>query len=710
MTAPTVVSSSIGQTNQAPTYLPSTIHTVPYPSGSGGIVIAFISHGDPSGTVTITSWPGWTRLGSRGAFGIVDGYGDIWYRETDGTETANVTVTTSGACRITYNLYRMSGYSGLPVSAGWAGNTGSGITVQDCPALTTGFGAVDTLWFAVLAWGTGGSNVSAYPSGYSNGAYYTGGGTGPGIAAARKTSTAASEDPGTFTITANSWVIANTIAIKGAATPDAEFSYLETGVRTFDFTDLSTNTPTSWNWDFGDGSTDATIQNPVHVYAVAGVYTVRLDVTNASGTDFVTHDVSVTDVPPYEAPSPGLAILEIYVNDPAGPKWDEATWDGANWGDARWVDVTPQGVQCRIQWGSTRPEQGILAVPEAANWFVSFYDPNRLLDPANEDSPYWPDLRPGLPIRIRHRGITVKTGQADVISHAMVDDTSTVRGSDIISLMARAMVPDATILSNTLVARAQDAIAAAGLSINVSRAGMARGDAVGITDDPPLGAQLDGERTVWQHILDAAQSVLWMPFVTRDNDLHFRSYSVPVNAGKALASPNLVDLQSIVDTAGLYSEVHVQQTVADGGAVITRAITPPPWFGRRIFERTEETPDSDTWADTVLADRSLNTLRWAPGDVVPFTADQVEYFAVLQPVELVALQMTETSPTIDASAIILGGTIEAVGKQDDSARWRFTFEAAASSLVTGDAPLYADGGTPADYLTSESGSEYLYPD
>jgi PKD repeat protein len=49
------------------------------------------------------------------------------------------------------------------------------------------------------------------------------------------------------------------------------------------FLDLSTNSPTSWLWDFGDGNT-STVQNPTHSYAVVGVYTVALTATNAFGS------------------------------------------------------------------------------------------------------------------------------------------------------------------------------------------------------------------------------------------------------------------------------------------------------------------------------------------------------------------------------------------------------------------------------------------
>ena len=52
------------------------------------------------------------------------------------------------------------------------------------------------------------------------------------------------------------------------------------------FTDASTGTPTSWAWDFGDGTT-ATEQNPEHTYTTTGTYTVNLTVANDAGTDSI---------------------------------------------------------------------------------------------------------------------------------------------------------------------------------------------------------------------------------------------------------------------------------------------------------------------------------------------------------------------------------------------------------------------------------------
>ena len=49
------------------------------------------------------------------------------------------------------------------------------------------------------------------------------------------------------------------------------------------FRDSSTNSPTSWIWNFGDG-TSSTLQNPTHVFSRAGTYTIKLTVRNTAGT------------------------------------------------------------------------------------------------------------------------------------------------------------------------------------------------------------------------------------------------------------------------------------------------------------------------------------------------------------------------------------------------------------------------------------------
>lgn len=69
-------------------------------------------------------------------------------------------------------------------------------------------------------------------------------------------------------------------------TPVANFSANATTSCTgqIQFTDLSSGSPTTWLWNFGDGSTSAQ-QNPAHTYTANGTYSVSLTVTNAFGNN-----------------------------------------------------------------------------------------------------------------------------------------------------------------------------------------------------------------------------------------------------------------------------------------------------------------------------------------------------------------------------------------------------------------------------------------
>lgn len=54
--------------------------------------------------------------------------------------------------------------------------------------------------------------------------------------------------------------------------------------------------PTGWWWDFGD-NTNATTQNTTHTYAAVGSYTVKHNVTNASGQYWVNKSAYITTMP-----------------------------------------------------------------------------------------------------------------------------------------------------------------------------------------------------------------------------------------------------------------------------------------------------------------------------------------------------------------------------------------------------------------------------
>ncbi len=66
---------------------------------------------------------------------------------------------------------------------------------------------------------------------------------------------------------------------------------------TVSFTDLTTNAPTAWSWNFGDGGT-STLQNPSHVYTTAGSYAVTLTASNACGPNTMTKPGYITVTAP----------------------------------------------------------------------------------------------------------------------------------------------------------------------------------------------------------------------------------------------------------------------------------------------------------------------------------------------------------------------------------------------------------------------------
>ena len=80
-----------------------------------------------------------------------------------------------------------------------------------------------------------------------------------------------------------------------------------TAPLTVRFTDSSTNTPLTWNWNFGDGSlVNATMQNPVHTYSSNGTYTVSLTATNLAGSNISTRTNYITVTAPIITPTVGL--------------------------------------------------------------------------------------------------------------------------------------------------------------------------------------------------------------------------------------------------------------------------------------------------------------------------------------------------------------------------------------------------------------------
>src|SRR5690554_2055621 len=79
------------------------------------------------------------------------------------------------------------------------------------------------------------------------------------------------------------------------------------------FTDASTENPTSWNWTFPGGSpATSTSQNPYVTYNTSGTYDVILEVTNQNGTQThtFTNEITVTSSPIVTATASETTICE----------------------------------------------------------------------------------------------------------------------------------------------------------------------------------------------------------------------------------------------------------------------------------------------------------------------------------------------------------------------------------------------------------------
>jgi len=87
----------------------------------------------------------------------------------------------------------------------------------------------------------------------------------------------------------------------GTLSPLANFTSDKTFIcagMTVNFTDLSSFTPTTWNWTFQNGTpATSTLQNPSVIYNTPGTYSVSLTATNGNGGNTMTKTLYITVSP-----------------------------------------------------------------------------------------------------------------------------------------------------------------------------------------------------------------------------------------------------------------------------------------------------------------------------------------------------------------------------------------------------------------------------
>ncbi|MEA3446309.1 MAG: PKD domain-containing protein [Bacteroidota bacterium] len=142
---------------------------------------------------------------------------------------------------------------------------------------------------------------------------------------------------GTYVVTltilcANGYNTTTQTIIIGTTACVAAFSYTVDPNSTlmYQFTDLSTGSPTGWYWDFGDGTT-STLQNPLHTYSQAGTYTVTLNISgqNCSDSESIVITVSAPTVLvanfSYEADQANSLLIhftDLSTGNPISWHWD----------------------------------------------------------------------------------------------------------------------------------------------------------------------------------------------------------------------------------------------------------------------------------------------------------------------------------------------------------------------------------------------------
>lgn len=137
---------------------------------------------------------------------------------------------------------------------------------------------------------------------------------------------------GTYTVTLISEVVGcgtdtTELTFSVCADMTAGFSAVATDLDVV-FTDTTSGAPTSWAWDFGDGSVDSTA-SPSHTFASDDIYMVQLITTNICGSDTVVQMVAACaameggfDVMPTDTLAGEFAFSDTTSGTPVSWSWD----------------------------------------------------------------------------------------------------------------------------------------------------------------------------------------------------------------------------------------------------------------------------------------------------------------------------------------------------------------------------------------------------
>ncbi|MTK64220.1 MAG: PKD domain-containing protein, partial [Methanobacterium sp.] len=216
----------------------------------------------------------------------------------DISKSLNASAINGGAATVQYTftgLETLASFDSYAWASGyhlkWSNDASSGYNVQGIPKPVAGFSTdvnngVSPLTVQFNDQSTG--NITSYAWDFNNDSIIDSTSANPSWTYST---------PGTYTVTeivtgpgGSNTLIKNDLITVNWTVPVANFTANTTkgaSPLTVKFTDTSSNNPTSWLWDFGDGTT-STDENPTHTYSAVGNYTVTLMVSNSAGNSTLT--------------------------------------------------------------------------------------------------------------------------------------------------------------------------------------------------------------------------------------------------------------------------------------------------------------------------------------------------------------------------------------------------------------------------------------
>lgn len=209
--------SVTGSQDNAPTGTTQTV-TLPGTINSGDLLI--IIWCENGGTATTPT--GWTRFDGDSR---INNWGAQYWREASGSEGASVDITTDATPNSwAAQVIRITNWDNVsnPEPNGVGNTTGTSAN-PDHGGITASWGAEtdSNMFITCLSYGDDAGTVSAYPSGYSGGANEVADSATANadscVACCYLNSTAASDDPGAWTLSESEAFIANTLVVRGAA-------------------------------------------------------------------------------------------------------------------------------------------------------------------------------------------------------------------------------------------------------------------------------------------------------------------------------------------------------------------------------------------------------------------------------------------------------------------------------------------------------------